>query len=297
VLVRAISLASGSSGNALVVEHEGFAMLVDCGLAPRRLATLLREAGIAPTNLGAVLFTHEHSDHVGGVNVVPRTHDIPFVMTPGTFRANPFAGGAPAFARRRVVEQPLGSTRTLGPFEVTSFPVSHDGEEVCGYLIEAGGFTTAVFTDLGVAEDHLREPLAKADLLVIEANHDEQMLWNGQRPGASLQHRLRALPLPGVAGARARGLAGAPLQDQQFRADCLQHGARRIARARLSPGRARNPRPAAAGHGAALGTPGTATGAAIRGLAQAKSCARGRVKPGNTSSPSSESSTPSVATK
>jgi len=182
VLVRAISLASGSSGNALVVEHEGFAMLVDCGLAPRRLATLLREAGIAPTELGAVLFTHEHSDHVGGVNVVPRTHDIPFVMTPGTFRANPFAGGAPAFARRRVVEQPLGSTRTLGPFEVTSFPVSHDGEEVCGYLIEAGGFTTAVFTDLGVAEEHLREPLSKADLLVIEANHDEQMLWNGPYP-------------------------------------------------------------------------------------------------------------------
>ena len=70
--MRAISLASGSSGNALVVEHDGFAMLVDCGLAPRRLATLLREAGIAPTDLGAVLFTHEHSDHVCGVNVVPR---------------------------------------------------------------------------------------------------------------------------------------------------------------------------------------------------------------------------------
>ena len=180
--MRAISLASGSSGNALVVEHDGFAVLVDCGIAPRKLAALLREAGIAPGELGGVLITHEHSDHIVGVNVVPRTHDIPFMMTPGTHRANPFAGGLPAFGRRRVVEQPLGSTRTLGPFEVTSFPVSHDGTEVCGYLIEAGGFATAVFTDLGIAEPHLHEPLSRADLLVIESNHDEQMLWNGPYP-------------------------------------------------------------------------------------------------------------------
>ncbi len=180
--MRASSLASGSSGNALLIEHEGFALLVDCGLAPRRLAALLREAGIAPADLGAVLITHEHSDHVVGVNVVPRTLDIPFVMTPGTHRANPFVAGASAFGRRRVIEQPLGSTRSFGPFEVTSFPVSHDGEEVCGYLIEAGGFATAVFTDLGVAEAHLHEPLSRADLLVIEANHDEQMLRNGPYP-------------------------------------------------------------------------------------------------------------------
>lgn len=180
--MRASSLASGSSGNALVVEHDGFAILVDCGIAPRKLATLLREAGVAPTELGGVLITHEHSDHVVGVNVVPRTHEIPFMMTPGTHRANPFAGGYSAFARRQVIEQPLGSTRTLGPFEVTSFPVSHDGAEVCGYLIEAGGFFTAVFTDLGVAEPHLHEPLSRADLLVIESNHDEQMLWKGPYP-------------------------------------------------------------------------------------------------------------------
>ena len=64
----------------------------------------------------------------------------------------------------------------------SAFPVSHDGAEVCGYLIEAGGFSTAVFTDLGVAEPHLHEPLSRADLLVIESNHDEQMLLNAERP-------------------------------------------------------------------------------------------------------------------
>jgi len=180
--VQVTSLASGSSGNALVVQHDGHALLVDCGLAPRKLAALLREAGVPPSDLSAVLITHEHSDHVVGVAVIPKALEIPFYMTPGTRRANPIVNGVAAFGRRDVVEQPPGSTRSIGPFEVTSFPVSHDGAEVCGYLIEAGGRAVAVFTDLGVAEHHLHEPLARAELLVIEANHDEGLLWNGPYP-------------------------------------------------------------------------------------------------------------------
>jgi phosphoribosyl 1,2-cyclic phosphodiesterase len=180
--VRVTSLASGSSGNALVAEHDGCAVLVDCGFAPRRLAALLREAGMQPTDLSAVLLTHEHSDHIVGINAIPPRHEIPFYMSPGTRRANPIVNGLAIFERRWVVEQPVGSTRTVGPFEVTSFPVSHDGAEVCGYLLEAGGRSVAVFTDLGVAEPHLYEPLARAELLVIEANHDEGLLWNGPYP-------------------------------------------------------------------------------------------------------------------
>jgi phosphoribosyl 1,2-cyclic phosphodiesterase len=181
-IVRVTSLASGSSGNALVVEHAGEALLVDCGLAPRRLAGLIREAGIAPGELTAVLITHEHSDHVVGIGAVPKKSDIPFFMSPGTYRANPTVNGLLAFGGRRVVEQPVGSTRSVGTFEVTSFPVSHDGAEVCGYLIEAGGRSVAVFTDLGVAEPHLHEPLMHAELIVIEANHNEEMLWKGPYP-------------------------------------------------------------------------------------------------------------------
>jgi phosphoribosyl 1,2-cyclic phosphodiesterase len=180
--VQVTSLASGSSGNALVIEHEGRALLVDCGIAPRKLATLLRDAGTPPANLSGVLITHEHSDHIVGVNAVPRGSEIPFYMSPGTHNANPYVAGAAIFANRPVIAQPVGSTRTVGPFEVTSFPVSHDGAEVCGYLIEAGGRAVAVFTDLGVAETHLHEPLSRAELIVIEANHDEDLLWKGPYP-------------------------------------------------------------------------------------------------------------------
>ncbi len=180
--MQVTSLASGSSGNAIVIQHQGDTLLVDCGLAPRKLATLLREAQVAPAEITAVLITHEHSDHIGGINVIPRHAETPFYMTPGTRQANPSISGIPIFAQRPVVEQPVGSTRTIGQFEVTSFPVSHDGAEVCGYLITAGGREVAVFTDLGVAEDHLHEPLSRADLIIIEANHDEQQLWNGPYP-------------------------------------------------------------------------------------------------------------------
>lgn len=180
--MQVTSLASGSSGNALVIQHAGQALLVDCGIAPRRLAALLREAGTPPADLTAVLITHEHSDHIVGVNAVPRGAEIPLHMSPGTYRANPRVAGVPIFDRRPVIEQPVGSTRTIGAFEVTSFPVSHDGAEVCGYLVEAGGRAVAVFTDLGVAESHLHEPLARAELIVIEANHDEGLLWNGPYP-------------------------------------------------------------------------------------------------------------------
>lgn len=180
--MQVTSLASGSSGNALVIAHEGASLLVDCGLAPRTLAALLRDAGTPPADLSAVLITHEHSDHIAGINVVPRRSEIPFYMTPGTHRAAPCPRGESVFANRPVIEQPPGSTRSIGPFVVTSFPVSHDGAEVCGYLIEAGGRGAAVFTDLGVAEAHLYEPLARAELIVIEANHDEGMLWNGPYP-------------------------------------------------------------------------------------------------------------------
>lgn len=176
------SLASGSSGNALVVEHGTRALLVDCGCPPRRLAQLLREARIGVERLAGVLLTHEHSDHIAGINAIPRALDLPFVMTPGTHAAQPRLAGVPIFAGRRVVEQPRGATRSVGAFEVTSFPVSHDGAEVCGYLIAAGGRSVAVFTDLGAAEPHLLEPLSRADLLVLEANHDEGLLWRGPYP-------------------------------------------------------------------------------------------------------------------
>lgn len=180
--MRVTSLASGSSGNALAIEHDGTSLLVDIGCPPQRLARLLTDVGLGADNLAAVLITHEHSDHVAGLAALPRDSPAMLVMSHGTFRAAPEVKGTSLFARRPIVEQTPGTTIDVGPFQVTSFPVSHDGAEVVGYFIEAGNQRVAVFTDIGTSEPHLYEPLRRADLLVLEANHDEELLWNGPYP-------------------------------------------------------------------------------------------------------------------
>lgn len=180
--MRVTSLASGSSGNALAIEHDGTTVLVDIGCPPHRLTRLLAEAGVRADNLAAVLLTHEHSDHVAGLAALPSDSPAMLVMSHGTYRAAPEFKGTPLFAERPIVEQVPGATIDIGPFRVTSFPVSHDGAEVVGYFIEAGGRGVAVFTDIGMPEPHLYEPLRRADLLVLEANHDEDLLWNGPYP-------------------------------------------------------------------------------------------------------------------
>lgn len=180
--MRVTSLASGSSGNALAIEHEGTSLLVDAGCPPRRLTRLLDGIGLGAASLEAVLLTHEHADHVAGLAAIPRDAEVPLVMSHGTFRAAPIVNGHSIFEGRPVIEQVAGNTVALGPFRVTSFPVSHDGAEVVGYAIEAANQCVAVFTDIGVAEAHLYEPLRRADLLVLEANHDDELLWNGPYP-------------------------------------------------------------------------------------------------------------------
>lgn len=180
--MRVTSLASGSSGNALAIEHDGTSLLVDIGCPPHRLARLLAEAGVRADHLAAVLLTHEHSDHVAGLVALPRDSPTILVMSHGTYRAAPELKGVSLFAERPIVEQAPGATLDIGPFRVTSFPVSHDGAEVVGYFVEAANQSVAVFTDIGTSEPHLLEPLRRADLLVLEANHDEELLWNGPYP-------------------------------------------------------------------------------------------------------------------
>lgn len=187
--MRVTSLASGSSGNALAIEHDGASLLVDAGCSPRRLARLLGEAGLNVPHLAAVLITHEHADHVAGLAAIPPADGTVLVMSHGTYVAAPNINGRSIFSGRSVVEQVPGSTLDVGPFRVTSFPVSHDGAEVVGYAIEAGGHCVAVFTDVGIAEPHLVEPLRRANLVVLEANHDEDLLWNGPYPW-SLKRRV-----------------------------------------------------------------------------------------------------------
>ncbi len=179
--VRVSALASGSSGNAYLVEAGEVKLLFDAGLSAATLEYYLRLRGASPSHLSAVFVSHEHTDHLRGAGMLARRYDLPVVASEGTFLA-----GAEQFGPLPdKVVQPVGSevrvggSADAGGVIVRTFAVSHDAAETVGFWIEASGQSIVICTDLGCETPAIREPLDAADLLVLEANHDVQRLWRG----------------------------------------------------------------------------------------------------------------------
>ena len=235
--MRVVSLGSGSSGNALLIEagpQGRTKLLVDAGLNMRTLLAHLQSVGVSPPQLQGVLITHEHSDHVQAVPTLSRRYHIPAIADPRTLAAleksmltgawstdsgRPaaieMAASDPAISlshfpaplatddashaldaddASRVSQLsrtattltthplPIGSTQTFGDVEVSSFPISHDAAAPCGYLLTVGGFRLCIVTDSGEVTPVMLEKMQSADLLIIESNHDRDMLIRGPYP-------------------------------------------------------------------------------------------------------------------
>lgn len=183
--MRVVSLGSGSSGNALLVQAGQTTVLVDAGFAPRILMGRLRQAGITPGALSAILLTHEHGDHVCGARELAHGWGIPLLSDPRTIdavlaqRPRSPATSQPPPER---IELPAGRTTQLGSLEIRSFPITHDAVAPCGYVLSTPAWCVAVVTDCGMISDATIEVLRPAHLLVIEANHDLHMLQRGPYP-------------------------------------------------------------------------------------------------------------------
>jgi len=182
--VRAIVLASGSSGNATVVEANGARVLVDCGLSYRQLRSRLALAGLAPGDLQMVLLTHEHVDHVRGLAVFQKKHAVPVLGSEGTTRA---------LAGQAAVEPLLRSGRPFEHVGLEVLPVatSHDAAEPLGFVFSHRQRRLGLVTDTGVVTELLLERLAGCAALLIEANHDLDMLRLGSYPWP-LKQRIRS---------------------------------------------------------------------------------------------------------
>jgi phosphoribosyl 1,2-cyclic phosphodiesterase len=171
MIIRVTSLASGSSGNALLVQCGADALLVDCGVSQRAIERHLAGCGLAPSDLRAVLLTHEHGDHTHCAGPLARRHRIPVVANGPTAEAL-----GPALDGVTLRELPVGGACQAGVFEVRSFPVPHDAAAPVGYLIRAGRWCVGVAVDLGSWDAPVAEALREADLVVLEANHDYERL-------------------------------------------------------------------------------------------------------------------------
>jgi phosphoribosyl 1,2-cyclic phosphodiesterase len=204
-------LASGSSGNAMLVSAGGTHVLIDAGISARRVAAGITNAGLDPNELSAVLVTHEHSDHVSGLGPVARRFGVPVYATDGTHGAAARrAGDVPS---RMFIE--AGRTFRVGELEIHPFATSHDCAEPVGYSMSDGARRVTIATDLGVVGRAVRRHISAADLVVLEFNHDERMLAQGPYPW-SLKKRIMSNVghLSNVAAAaEIAALRGTPLAD------------------------------------------------------------------------------------
>ena len=173
-------LFSGSSGNATYVRIQDTRLLVDAGVSGARIAAELKKLDVAPDMLDALLVTHEHADHIAGIGVLSRRYHLPVYATQGTWEAMAGKVGAIDPANRRVI--PAGQDFYLNQVEVTPFPIPHDAAEPVGYAFAAQGIKVAVATDLGHLSDSWMDPLEGGDLLLLESNHDVEMLKAGRYP-------------------------------------------------------------------------------------------------------------------
>lgn len=183
-MIRFASLGSGSAGNALLVESGATCLMLDCGFGLRETVARLLRLGKVPTDLSGILVTHEHGDHAGGVFRLARKHALPVWMTHGTWVAcRECADGLDL----RIIDG--HQAFAIGDFEVQPFPVPHDAREPVQYVFSAAGRRLGVLTDIGEATPHVYAKLSGCDGLVLEFNHDTEMLAHSAYP-ASVKHRI-----------------------------------------------------------------------------------------------------------
>jgi phosphoribosyl 1,2-cyclic phosphodiesterase len=156
------------------------ALLIDCGTTGKAIETELSRAGVNPFDIDAIIVTHEHIDHIKSVGVMCRRYRIPVYATVGTWKAMIDSVGkiSPDLIRYIAAEVPFKINET----QISPFSTSHDAAESIGLVFESGGKCGAITTDLGTVTRHIYEKLCPCSILMIEANHDEQMLKNGSYP-------------------------------------------------------------------------------------------------------------------
>lgn len=182
--MRFAFLGSGSEGNALVVQSGTTTLLMDCGFSVSETLSRLARLGLQAEQLSGILVTHEHSDHIAGVARLARKFNLPVWMTHGTLRTQ-----SAAFDELTVTGINPHLALSIGDIEVQPYLVPHDAAEPVQYVFSDGATRLGVLTDTGHATPHIEAILSACHALVLECNHDAEMLRNGRYP-SSLKQRV-----------------------------------------------------------------------------------------------------------
>ncbi|MEO1573470.1 MAG: MBL fold metallo-hydrolase [Pseudomonadota bacterium] len=179
--LRYAYLGSGSRGNSAIITDGDVTVMLDCGFSLKEAERRLERLDIDPRQIDALLVTHEHADHIAGVGAFARRHETAVYLTDGT-RASGRTGDLPV-AESVYFDDPI----RIGGLTVLPVPVPHDAREPVQYVFEAAGRKLGILTDLGHITPVVRDAFAACDALVVECNHDLDMLAEGPYPPALKQ--------------------------------------------------------------------------------------------------------------
>ncbi len=208
-MFEVITLGSGSSGNAALVRQGSTAFLVDAGLSAKQLTARLATCGVKPEELAGILLTHEHGDHTSSLKVLLGKHSLPVFCNAMTARA--LQDGGLTHGNWRLFQ--TGTEFALGDFAVRAFSVPHDAAEPVGFRISTNDGCFGVLTDLGYATRLVFEALRGVKAILIETNHDEDLLQKCTKRPWSVKQRIlsRHGHLSNAAAARVLAELDAPL--------------------------------------------------------------------------------------
>ncbi len=179
-MARLCPLFSGSSGNSCYIGNEDEGILIDAGRSAKQLENALKNNGLDIASVKALFVTHEHTDHISGLRVLASRHNIKVYATGGTLSALEDMGELSDKISYEVIS-PDGSE--AAGMIVKAFPTSHDCRESCGFTVQTpDGRSVAIATDLGYISDEVRAAVSGCDTVMIESNHDVNMLQNGDYP-------------------------------------------------------------------------------------------------------------------
>jgi phosphoribosyl 1,2-cyclic phosphodiesterase len=183
-------LGSGSAGNSALVATDHCKILVDGGLSARQLVLRLEQCGGTPEQIDGVLLTHEHGDHVFGLEVLCRKFDVPIYCNALTAEAVRYDGSFDRYRNWRIFQ--TGAEFSICDITVQTFPVPHDAVDPLGFVLYAGSGSLGFITDLGYVTKLIVERLRHVQTLVIETNHDEKLLQNDAHRPWPVKQRIQS---------------------------------------------------------------------------------------------------------
>ena len=181
-------LGSGSSGNSIYIASEKTRVLIDAGLSARQIALRLEQIGVVPESINGICVSHEHGDHTAGLRVLQRRHGLPVFVNGGTFN------GLQRQPKAHEIETKIfqtGSPFRIDDIVLEPFSVPHDAYEPVGFRLTTCSTSVGVVTDLGMSTALIREKLKGCQAIIVESNHDEDLLREAPRPWP-LKQRIRS---------------------------------------------------------------------------------------------------------